>query len=97
MENNAFRIQFDDQNGGISSLVLLGDPAGMNFCREGRALFALRHFNLASFEQSDSSAVSISHCMGVKAVKRTIVNNLCKDMVYTFCVTLLCIWKLNGA
>ena len=30
-------------------------------------------------------------------VKSNIVNNLCKDMVYTFCVTLLCIWKLNGA
>ena len=70
MENNAFRIQFDDQNGGISSLVLLGDPAGMNFCRKGRALFALRHFNLASFEQSDSSAVSISHYMGVKATTK---------------------------
>ena len=70
MENNAFHIQFDDRNGGISSLVLLGDPAGMNFCREGRALFALRHFTPESFEQSDSAAVSISHYMGVKATTK---------------------------
>ena len=34
---------------------------------------------------------------GDQCVKSNIVNNLCKDMVYTFCVTLLCIWKLNGA
>ena len=30
-------------------------------------------------------------------VKSNIVNNLCKDMVYTFQITILCIWKPNGA
>ncbi len=34
---------------------------------------------------------------GMKSVKSKIVNNLCKDMIYTFCVTVLRIWKPNGA
>lgn len=33
----------------------------------------------------------------MKSVKSKIVNNLCKDMIYTFCVTVLRIWKPNGA
>ena len=67
MENKSFDIQFDLRNGGISSLVLQGDGERMNFCREGRALFALRNFILQSFEQTGDSAVSVSSFMGIKA------------------------------
>lgn len=67
MKNQVFDIIFDRECGGISSLILSEDKEQMNFCREGRALFALRNFILESFEKTGNSAVSVSSFMGVKA------------------------------
>ena len=67
MKNQVFDIVFDRESGGISSLTLCGDSEGMNFCREGRALFALRNFTLQSFEQAEDFAQSHLSFMGVKA------------------------------
>ena len=51
MKNQVFDIIFDSERGGISSLILSGDNKRMNFCRDGRSMFALRNFTLESFKK----------------------------------------------
>ena len=70
MQNNFFSIKLDRENAGISSLSLVGDDANMNFCREGKALFALRNFNLEKIEENECSAVAVSFFMGVRATTK---------------------------
>ena len=70
MNNQFFNIIFEREHGGISLLSLIGDRDNMNFCREGKSLFALRNFNLEKFEENERSAMAVSFYMGVRATTR---------------------------
>ena len=70
MQNKIFSITLDRENAGISLLSLVGDDNNMNFCREGKSLFALRNFDLEKIEENECSALAVSFFMGVRATTK---------------------------
>ena len=66
MKNELFEIGFN-KAGGIARLSLIGDEAGMNFCRAGGSIGALVGFSPLSFTEGETEAISLSSCDGLEA------------------------------
>ncbi|MBO5479558.1 MAG: hypothetical protein J6A63_00005 [Clostridia bacterium] len=60
MKNNVFDLIFDSKAGGITSLVFVGDPYQMNFCKPDKAYGTLHGYYAEEYTQANEKIICFS-------------------------------------